>query len=99
MALTCDQTYVPYVPEKITIGLSALITSKYRIDQSIISGFETITYYLPFAENRIRFSQVVTQKYEFSLSMSQGHSFPVLTKCRITMHKNQFMLLLNDMKR
>ena len=31
--------------------------------------------------------------------MSQDHSFQVLTKCRITMHKNQFMLLLNDMKR
>ena len=34
--------------------------------QSILSGYETITYYLPFAENRIRFGQVVTQKYEFS---------------------------------
>ena len=36
---------------------------KYRIDQNVISGYETITYYLPFAENRIRFGQVVTQKY------------------------------------
>ena len=31
--------------------------------------------------------------------MSRDHSLQVLTKCRITMHKNQFMLLLNDMKR
>ena len=31
--------------------------------------------------------------------MSQDHSFRVLTKCRITMHNNQFMLLLYDMKR
>ena len=31
--------------------------------------------------------------------MSQDHSFQVLTKCRITMHKNKFILLLNDMKR
>ena len=31
--------------------------------------------------------------------MSQDYSLQVLTKCRITMHKNQFMLLLNDMKR
>ena len=31
--------------------------------------------------------------------MLQDHSFPVLTKCRITMYKNLFMLLLNDMKR
>ena len=31
--------------------------------------------------------------------MSQDHSFQVSTKYRITMHKNQFMLLLNDMKR
>ena len=31
--------------------------------------------------------------------MSQDHSFQVLTKCRITMHKNKFLLLLNDMKR
>ena len=40
--------------------------SKYRIDQSIISGYENITYYLPVAENRIRFGQVITQKYQFS---------------------------------
>ena len=31
--------------------------------------------------------------------MSHDHSFQVLTKCRITMHINQFMLFLNDMKR
>ena len=31
--------------------------------------------------------------------MSQDHSFQVLTKCRITINTNQFMLLLNDMKR
>ena len=30
--------------------------------------------------------------------MSQDYSLQVLTKCRITMHKNQFMLLINDMK-
>ena len=37
--------------KRITIGLSASITFKvYKIDQSIISGYETITYYLPFAE-------------------------------------------------
>ena len=38
----------------------------YTIDQSIISGYETITYYLHFADNPIRFGQVVTQKYEYS---------------------------------
>ena len=31
--------------------------------------------------------------------MSRDHSLQVLTKSRITMHKIQFMLLLNDMKR
>ena len=40
--------------------------SKYRTNRSIISGYETITYYLLFAENPIRFGQVVTLKYEFS---------------------------------
>ena len=37
-------------------------------DQCIISGYECITYYLPFAGNRIRIGQVyiVTQKYEHS---------------------------------
>ena len=40
--------------------------NNFRIDQSIISGYETITYYLPVAENRIIFGQVVAQKYEFS---------------------------------
>ena len=54
------------VPEKIIIGVSASITFN-RIDQSIISGYETITYYLPFAENRIKlWSSIVTQIYEFS---------------------------------
>ena len=52
---------IPYVPEKITVG-----HSKYRMNRSIISGCETITYYLHFAENPIRFGQVVTQKYKFS---------------------------------
>ena len=33
---------------------------------SITSGYETVTYSLSVAENRIRFGQVVTQKYEFS---------------------------------
>ena len=32
----------------------------------MISGYEIITYYLHFAENPIRFGQVVTQKYEYS---------------------------------
>ena len=39
------------------------ILSKYNINQSIISGYETITYYLHFAQNPIKFGQVVTQKY------------------------------------
>ena len=41
------------------------LLSKYRINPNIISGYETITYYLHFAENPIRFGQVVTQKMEF----------------------------------
>ena len=32
----------------------------------MISGYETITYYLHCAENPIKFGQVVMQKYEFS---------------------------------
>ena len=64
------------------------------MNTTIISGYETKTYYLPFEENHIRFGQVVTQKYPFWSSMSQDHSFQGLIKCRITMHKNKFVLLL-----
>ena len=53
---------IPYVPEK-NYNRIFRINNFYRIDQSLISGYKTS---LPFAENRIRFGQVVTQKYEFS---------------------------------
>ena len=73
------------------------------MNQNIISGYETITYYLHFAENPTRFGQVVMQKYDlFFIFYKLFHKTilgQVLTKCTITMHKNQFMLLLNNMKR
>ena len=66
----CDANLIviPYVPEKNYNRIFRInnFQSIYRINQSIISGYETITYYLHFAENPIRFGQVVTQKYEFS---------------------------------
>ena len=56
--LSLLHTYTPYVPEKN-------YNQTFRINnfQSIISGYETITYYLHFAENPIRFGQIATQKY------------------------------------
>ena len=47
-------------PKKVTIGPSASITIKVYNKSKYNSGYETITYYLPFAENGIRFGQVVT---------------------------------------
>ena len=39
-----------------------------------------LTYYLPFEENRIRFGQVVTQKYEFFMKYVTGPFLPSFDK-------------------
>ena len=49
-----------------------------RMNQCIIADYESKIYCLYFAENPVRFGQLVTQKYEFF--MSQDHSLPSFDK-------------------
>ena len=69
-------------------GLSYVISRSRRVDPVIIAPL-----------NGSPPPQKKKKKKKKKKNEKRDHSLQVLTKCRITMHNNQFMLLLNDMKR
>ena len=87
--------------KKITIGLSASITLK--VWNKSKSNFRLWNYnLLPAFCKKIPLDLVkqLRRNMNFYKVCHETNSLQVLTKCRIIMHKNQFMLsLLNDMKR
>ena len=88
--------YVPYVPEKITIRLSASITFKVLNRLKYNFRLYNCNLFSAFCRKpHVIWSSSHTEMWIF-IKYVTGPYLIGFAKCRITMHKNQFMLLLND---